>query len=75
MAASLADILGALQNGVAAVGHLRRTVAGIFPQSTPVTSSAPGVGEIVFNSSQATGFLAVTTSSGFTGWIAVYPSS
>jgi hypothetical protein len=75
MATGLSDILAALQNGVAAVGYLRQQLGKIFPQSAVISSTAPGVGELVFDSSQATGFLAVTTSSGFTGYVALYPSS
>jgi hypothetical protein len=33
------------------------------------------VGAVTFTSSQSTGFMAVTTSSGFTGYVPIYPSS
>jgi hypothetical protein len=65
----------ALQNGAVAVNQLRRQLAAIFPQAQAVTSSAPAVGAVTFDSSLATGFIAVTTSSGFVGWVPVYPSS
>jgi hypothetical protein len=65
----------ALQNGVVAINHLRQQVAATFPRMGAVTSSAPAVGTVTFTSSQATGFFAVTTSSGFVGYVPIYPSS
>lgn len=74
--ASLSDILVAIQDGVVAVGKLQQQIASAFPQSTSVSTASRGsVGTITFTSSQATGFLAVTTSSGFVGWVPLYPSS
>jgi hypothetical protein len=76
MAASLSDIVAALQNGVSAVNRLARQIARTFPGAgATVTSSAPGVGDITFDSSLAVGFLAVTTSSGAVAYVALYPSS
>ncbi len=76
MAVSLADILAALQNGTVAIGRLREQIASTFPQATLVSTAVRGsVGTITFDSSQSTGFLAVRTSSGFTGYVALYPSS
>jgi hypothetical protein len=57
----------ALQNGVVAVNRVRQQVARIFPQMGAVTSSSPAVGTVTFTSSQAVGFMSVTTSSGFVG--------
>lgn len=76
MAASLSDVLAALQNGVVAINSLRTQLAAVFPQATTVSTAARGsAGTITYDSSLATGFLAVTTSSGFTGYVALYPSS
>ncbi len=76
MAGSLSDILAALQNGVVAINQLSTQLSETFPQATTVSTAARGsVGTITYTSSQATGFLAVTTSSGFTGYVALYPSS
>ncbi len=76
MAVSLADVLAALQNGVVAINNLAEQIGTTFPQATLVSTAARGsVGSVTFDSSQATGFLAVETSSGFTGYVALYPSS
>lgn len=76
MAVSLADVMAAVQNGVVAINDLSAALAAVFPQATTVSTAARGtVGTITYTSSQATGFLAVTTSSGFTGYVALYPSS
>jgi hypothetical protein len=75
MAASLNSILATLQNGVSAINGLRTRIATTFPQVGTVSSAAGSVGAISFTSSQATGFLAVTTSSGAVGYVALYPSS
>ncbi len=76
MAVGIADILAGIQNAVVAIGHLRQQIASTFPQATLVSTAVRGsVGVVTFTSSQATGFLAVTTSSGFTGYVALYPSS
>jgi hypothetical protein len=76
MAVSLSDILSALQNGVTAINGLRTQVRATFPQISEFSAAARGsVGAITFASSQSTGFMAVTTSSGFTGYVPIYPSS
>jgi hypothetical protein len=76
MAVSLSDILAALQNGVTALNGLRTQVRATFPQISEFSAAARGsVGAITFTSSQSTGFMAVTTSSGFTGYVPIYPSS
>jgi hypothetical protein len=75
MATSLSEIFAALQNSVVAINRVRQQVAATFPRMGTVTSSAPAVGAVTFTSSQATGFLSVTTSSGYVGWIPTYPSS
>ena len=76
MASGLSDILLTLNNGVQALNNVRVALTSFFPQATAVSTAARGsLGTITFTSSQATGFLAVTTSSGFTGYVALYPSS
>lgn len=76
MAISLGDIHAAMLNGVDAINRLRSQIATTFPQATTVSTAARGsVGTITFTSSQAVGFMAVETSSGFTGYVALYPSS
>jgi hypothetical protein len=67
------DLLSALQNGVIAIQDLTTTIGSVFPQSGTVSSSAPTVGTITFTSSQANGFLLVTTSSGAQYKVPVYP--
>ena len=64
MAASLSDILSALQNGVRAINGLSTQLAQIFPQVTAYSTAAAVAGTITFTSSQATGFILVETSSG-----------
>ncbi len=77
MAGSLSDILAALQNGVIAINNLRTQVSTTFPQASSVSTGAraAAVLPVNFDSSSAVSFLAVTTSSGFTGYVALYPSS
>ena len=72
MAASLSDILSALQNGVRAINGLNTTLATIFPQATAYSTTAATAGTVTFASSQATGFISVVTSSGATVKVAVY---
>lgn len=72
MAASLSDILSALQNGVQAINKLNESLANIFPQATSYSTAAATAGTITFTSSQATGFISVVTSSGATVKVAVY---
>jgi hypothetical protein len=62
--ASLDDLLTALQNGVEAINRLTTQVRTTFPQASAVSTSAATAGTITYTSSQATGFLTVTTSSG-----------
>lgn len=64
MAIGFSDILSVLQNGVTAINSLTAKISTVFPQSGTVSSSAPSAGAITYSSSQAAGFLSVTTSSG-----------
>jgi hypothetical protein len=57
------------------VQDVRVQLTTFFPQTGTFTSSAPGVGAVTFDSSQATGFISVTTSSGAVVYLATYPSS
>lgn len=72
MAASLSDLLSALQNGVQAIRGLNTTLGNVFPQATAYSTTAATAGTITFTSSQATGFISVITSSGATVKVAVY---
>lgn len=73
---SISVLVATAQNAVNALYALQRQLQTTFPQATAVSTAVRGsVGTITFDSSQATGFLAVTTSSGFTGYVALYPSS
>lgn len=74
MAMSLQDILTALQNGVQAVNNLNTTLRTTFLQQGTVVSSAVATtgSTITFTSSQAAGFVAVTTSSGASYYLPVY---
>lgn len=74
MAFGLGDILQTLQMGVQAVNNLRTTISTVFPQITATSTSAPATaGTVTFGSSQASYFMLVTTSSGFTGKVPIYP--
>lgn len=76
MAGSISDLVATAQNAVVAINDLRLQLAATFPQAAAVSTAARGsVGAITYDSSLATAFLAVTTSSGFTGYVALYPSS
>lgn len=76
MPASISDILGAIQNAVNAIYAVKTQLATTFPQATTASTATRGsVGTITFTSSQATAFLNVTTSSGFSAWVPLYPSS
>jgi hypothetical protein len=70
--ASLSDILASLQNGVTGINNLAATLARVIPGATALSSAVPPVGTITFTSSQATGFISVVTSSGYSGKIPVY---
>lgn len=74
MAFSLQDILTALQNGVQAINNLNVTLTDTFLQQGVVVSSAVATtgSTITFTSSQAAGFIAVTTSSGAAYYLPVY---
>jgi hypothetical protein len=72
--AGLTDILSALQNGVSAIQTVAKNISTVFPQVTGSSSAAPAtVGTITFTSSEAAGFILVTTSSGFTAKVPYYP--
>ncbi len=74
--ASLDNMVATGQNVVQAINALRIQLASFFPQVTAFSTAVRGsVGTITFTSSQATGFLAVTTSSGAVVYLATYPSS
>jgi hypothetical protein len=76
MAISLGDVLASLQNGAVAVNGLTRQVRATFPQRGEFSTAARGsLGAVTLNASQATGFMPVTTSSGYVGYVALYPSS
>ena len=72
--AGIGDILSALQNGVNAIQSLNSRLQTTFLQQGTVVSSAITTANstITFTSSQAAGFIAVTTSSGAAGYIAWY---
>lgn len=72
MAASLNDLLAAMQNGVQAMNALTAQVAATFPQASALSTSAATAGAITFTSSQAAAFLTVITSSGATYYVPLY---
>ena len=72
MTIGLSDILSSLQNGVTAIRDLTTTINTVFPHAGPISSSAPVAGTITYTSSQAAGFLLVTTSSGGSYKVALY---
>lgn len=65
MAASLTDLLSALQQGVQAMNNLTAQIKTTFPQAGALSTSAT-TGSVVYNSSQPSAFLTVTVSSGGT---------
>lgn len=74
MAFSIGDLLQTLQQGVLGINSLTQKIATIFPQITATSTSAPATaGSITFTSSQASFYMLVTTSSGFTGKVPIYP--
>jgi len=74
MASGIGDLLQSINNGVTALNNLRTTISTIFPQVTGSSTKAPSTtGTITFTSSEALMFQLVTTSSGFTGKIPIYP--
>jgi hypothetical protein len=74
MAISLSDILASLQNGAVAVNNLSRQVKTTFPQRGEFSNTV-ATGAVSFDSSAAIGFIGVTTSSGYVGYVPIYPSS
>jgi hypothetical protein len=69
----LTNVLSALQNGVAAINSLNKTLGVVFPGATALSTVAPSsVGSVTFTSSEPKGFLSITTSSGYSGKIAIY---
>jgi hypothetical protein len=74
MAFGLGDLLQTMQQGVTAINNLTTTIKAVFPQLTGSSTSAPTTaGNITFTSSEAVMFQLVTTSSGFTGKVPIYP--
>ncbi len=71
MAGSLTDVFSALQNGVVALRSIAKSISTSFPQVTG-TSSTVTVGTVVFNSSQAVGFITIVSTSGATLKIPYY---
>jgi len=71
---NIGDILSAIQNGVNAINSLNTRLQTTFLQQGTVISSAITTANstITFGSSQAAGFIAVTTSSGAAGYIPWY---
>jgi hypothetical protein len=70
---SLSEIYSALLSGVQGINNLTQTIAKTLPQITTSSTAAPASpGAISFNSSQATGFILVQTSSGSTVKVATY---
>ena len=73
--ASITDLFTAMQNAVTAINTLNQTLTSKFPQTTAGSTIAPTAsvtGTITFTSSQATGFMVVTTSSGFSAKVPYY---
>ena len=72
--ANIGDLIAAAQNAVIAVQGLTNKLGTTFLQQGTVVSSAITTANstITFTSSQAAGFIAVTTSSGAAGYIAWY---
>jgi len=76
MATSPSDILAALQNGVTAINNLASTMRTLFPPLSGIsTTVAAGTGTLAFSSSLASAFGTITTSSGASFRVALYPSS
>lgn len=72
--ANINDILAAIQQGVQAINSLNNRLSTTFLQSGTVVSSAVATtgSTITFTSSQAAGFLAVTTSSGASYYLPLF---
>jgi hypothetical protein len=74
MAFGLGDLLQTMQQGVTAINNLTTTIKAVFPQVTTASTAAPAtLGTVTFTSSEATGFLLVTLSSGPTVKMPFYP--
>jgi hypothetical protein len=74
MGFGIGDLLQTMQQGVQAINNLKTAISSVFPQITSTSTSAPAtVGTVTFTSSQASYFMLVTTSSGFTGKVPIYP--
>jgi hypothetical protein len=74
MAFGIGDLLQTMQQGVQALNNLKTAITSVFPQITSTSTSAPTTaGTVTFTSSQASYFMLVTTSSGFTGKVPIYP--
>jgi hypothetical protein len=73
--ASLQDLLVTMQNGVIAIRELTFQLRDSFPPITDSSTRTPPAGTLTFTSSLAAQFGTVSTSSGGTYRIALYPSS
>lgn len=74
MGFGIGDLLQSMQQGVTAINNLTTQIKNTFPQLVASSTSAPAtVGSITFTSSEAVMFQLVTTSSGFTGKVPIYP--
>lgn len=73
--ASLQDLMTQLNSGVQAIRSVATALSNAFPQVSATSTAAPSAGTLTFTSSQASLMLAVTTSSGGTYRVALYPSS
>ncbi len=74
MAFGIGDLLQTMQQGVQAINNLAVNIKTIFPQVTGSSTRAPSTtGSVTFTSSEASLFILVTTSSGFTGKVPIYP--
>jgi hypothetical protein len=76
MATSLSEILYALQNGVRAINELKDVLSATSLMSMSAqTTTQSNSGTLVYNSSLASAFATIVTSSGGTYRIALLPSS
>lgn len=72
--ASLSDLLSAMQNGVVAINSVAKQLSTVFPGATAVsTTTLSSAGGLTFSSSQAVGFISITTSSGYAAKVPIYP--
>lgn len=75
--ASIDEILSAIQNGVTAINNVGTKLSDTFLQQGVVVTAATSAtiaanSTIAFTSSQAAGFLSVTTSSGVAYYFPIY---